>query len=90
MASEIQNLNPTVLNAADLPTRLSSSSHKPLEGGGLFASTLSPANPINFPLGSLSSGESDSEGDLLEEPIDEQEIYGKFYTNTLTSLSKTI
>ncbi|EAU38656.1 protein FAM96B [Aspergillus terreus NIH2624] len=76
MASEIQNLNPTILSAADLPTRLRASpSHKPLETG-LFAGTLlTPADTLDLSPQSYSSGESDTEGDLLEEPIDEQEIY---------------
>ncbi|KAL5365759.1 hypothetical protein BJX96DRAFT_180131 [Aspergillus floccosus] len=76
MASEIQNLNPTILSAADLPTRLRASpSHKPLETG-LFAGTLlTAADTLDLYPQSYSSGESDTEGDLLEEPIDEQEIY---------------
>lgn len=78
MASEIQNLNPTILSAADLPTRLRASpSHKPLETG-LFAGTLlTPADTLDLSPQLYSSGESDTEGDLLEEPIDEQEIYGR-------------
>ncbi|GAB1212890.1 hypothetical protein ATERTT37_002039 [Aspergillus terreus] len=62
--------------AADLPTRLRASpSHKPLETG-LFAGTLlTPADTLDLSPQSYSSGESDTEGDLLEEPIDEQEIY---------------
>ncbi|KAF9894188.1 hypothetical protein FE257_007690 [Aspergillus nanangensis] len=78
MSSEIQNVNPTILNAADLPTRLrtleSRKSHS-IESA-LFAGTLfSPGDSIDLPIGSYSSAGSDSEGDLLEEPIDEQEIY---------------
>ncbi|KAL4889152.1 hypothetical protein BDV59DRAFT_122532 [Aspergillus ambiguus] len=76
MASEIQNLNPTILNAADLPTRLRSSpSHKPLETGLFAGSLLAPADALDLSPTSYSSGESDEEADLLEEPIDEQEIY---------------
>ncbi|PLB44688.1 hypothetical protein P170DRAFT_429452 [Aspergillus steynii IBT 23096] len=77
MASEVQNSNPTILNSADLPTRLRPAvSHKPgVLKTGVFATAL-PADPIDLlstspPL----SAESDNDDDLMEEPIDEQEIY---------------
>ncbi|KAJ5902428.1 MIP18 family protein [Penicillium taxi] len=63
--AEIQNSNPTILNVADLPTR-SRSIEKSNDHAGIFAAI---ANPADF----LSDPESDD--DLLEEPIDEQEIY---------------
>ncbi|CAG7927121.1 unnamed protein product [Penicillium olsonii] len=64
--AEIQNSNPTILDAADLPTRLrtpqKSADH------GLFTSAL--------PLPAEFDASSDSDDDnLMEEPIDEQEIY---------------
>lgn len=81
MASEMQNSNPTILNAADLPKRLRPApSRKPgIFGNGLFASALPFVYASNLPPeGFTSSSESESDDDdLLEEPIDEQEIYGK-------------
>ncbi|ODM19883.1 hypothetical protein SI65_04869 [Aspergillus cristatus] len=79
MASEIQNSNPTILNAADLPTRLRPTAPRKsgAYGAGIFTSALpSAANP-NDPFSSslYSSETSDSEDELMEEPIDEQEIY---------------
>ncbi|KAB8230142.1 hypothetical protein ETB97_010155 [Aspergillus alliaceus] len=79
MTSEMQNSNPTILNVADLPTRLRpASSHKPgAFRNGLFSSTLPSVDTIELsPEGFYSSTESDSDDDkLMEEPIDEQEIY---------------
>lgn len=66
---EMQNSNPTILNAADLPTRLRPTARKPDHVGIFALPSLSP----DF----LSEASSDSEDEnLLEEPIDEQEIYG--------------
>lgn len=71
--TEIQNSNPTILNAADLPTRLRPIATRKSEYGAIFTSAL-PLAPVDFE----SAPSSDSEDDnLLEEPIDEQEIYGK-------------
>lgn len=65
--AEMQNSNPTILNVADLPTR-SRSTVKASDPTGIFAAVPNPADFLS----------SDSEDDdLLEEPIDEQEIYGK-------------
>ncbi|BCR90836.1 iron-sulfur cluster assembly protein CIA2 [Aspergillus chevalieri] len=78
MASEIQNSNPTILNAADLPTRLRPTAPRKsgVYGAGIFTSVLPPAANPNDPFSSLYSSEtSDSEDELMEEPIDEQEIY---------------
>ncbi|KKK23779.1 hypothetical protein P175DRAFT_0448092 [Aspergillus ochraceoroseus IBT 24754] len=80
MASEMQNSNPTILNTADLPTRLRpAGSHKPgTYGGGFLASALPLPGAQTTDLLSdypQSSSESESGDDLLEEPIDEQEIY---------------
>ncbi|KAE8359847.1 hypothetical protein BDV27DRAFT_49144 [Aspergillus caelatus] len=79
MASEMQNSNPTILNAADLPTRLRPAlSRKPgIFGNDIFASALPSVYASEFLSESFISSSS-SEGDdddLLEEPIDEQEIY---------------
>lgn len=67
--AEMQNSNPTILNAADLPTRSRSAEKKTGDYAlGIFAAVPKPTDFLS----------SDSEGDedLLEEPIDEQEIYG--------------
>ncbi|KAJ5612417.1 hypothetical protein N7510_005611 [Penicillium lagena] len=75
--AEMQNSNPTILNAADLPTRLRPAvPHKPGYGTGIFASALpSPANPADFLCASPYESEDSDDDNLLEEPIDEQEIY---------------
>lgn len=66
--AEIQNSNPTILNVADLPTRSRSTVKAAADPAGIFAAVPNPADFLS----------SDSEDDdLLEEPIDEQEIYGK-------------
>ncbi|KAK2811935.1 hypothetical protein FQN50_001642 [Emmonsiellopsis sp. PD_5] len=88
---ETQNANPTILSAADLPTRQSGkqktqsrpSLSKPNDyASGIFAHDLHPSQTLlndPFATGYLSSASeeasSDEEGELLEEPIDEQEIY---------------
>ncbi|KAK2749806.1 hypothetical protein FQN55_003042 [Onygenales sp. PD_40] len=87
---ETQNANPTILSAADLPTRQSGKQNnqssrpslsKP-DASGIFAHDLHPSQTLlndPFAAGYLSSASeeasSDEEGELLEEPIDEQEIY---------------
>lgn len=80
MASEIQNSNPTILNAADLPTRLRPTAPRKsgAYGTGIFTSALPSATNPNDPFSSspYSSETSGSEDELMEEPIDEQEIYG--------------
>ena len=76
----MQNSNPTILNAADLPTRrrpLPARKTDPYDGA-IFANAWSS----NICLSEPSAGdyfipsESASDDDLLEESIDEQEIYG--------------
>ena len=77
--AEVQNSNPTILNAADLPTRSRSTEKKAGDYGlGIFAAVPKPADFLS----------SDSEGDedLLEEPIDEQEIYGKRQNHPLLTI----
>lgn len=74
--AEIQNSNPTILNAADLPTRLRpAATGKSATGTGIFTQSLSNASDF-FSTSPLSSSEPESDDDLMEEPIDEQEIYG--------------
>ncbi|KAL4912187.1 hypothetical protein BDW62DRAFT_215211 [Aspergillus aurantiobrunneus] len=71
MASEMQNSNPTILSTADLPTRLQSSISRKngTYGSGFFA----PADILyDYP---SSPSDSENDDDLMEEPIDEQEIY---------------
>ncbi|KAI9367822.1 hypothetical protein BJX61DRAFT_547129 [Aspergillus egyptiacus] len=79
MASETQNSNPTILNSADLPTRL----RPPLPiksgtyGSEFFTSALPSLTGGTFDLSDFSSSPSEvgSDDEFLEEPIDEQEIY---------------
>lgn len=66
--AEMQNSNPTILDVADLPTRSRPTKKSTDYESGIFAAVPNPADFLS----------SDSEDDdLLEEPIDEQEIYGK-------------
>ncbi|PYI06278.1 protein FAM96B [Aspergillus sclerotiicarbonarius CBS 121057] len=78
MDSAMQNSNPTILNIADLPTRLrpASSRKSGTYRGGILALTLSSlADPTDLALSPYGSEESDDDTGLMEEPIDEQEIY---------------
>lgn len=68
--AEVQNSNPTILNVADLPTRSRATVKSGDYGNGIFAAA---PNPADF----LSSDSEQEDDDLLEEPIDEQEIYGR-------------
>ena len=99
----VDNLNPTILNAADLPTRKPAEEGLLGSGGGsgnaatkkpdiydgtIFAPSISSyaaalddpfavAEDVDDPMRSASpSSEEDNEANVLEEPIDEQEIYG--------------
>ncbi|RDW81803.1 iron-sulfur cluster assembly protein CIA2 [Aspergillus mulundensis] len=75
--SEMQNSNPTIINSADLPTRLRRTvPHKSSAyGSDFFASALPSLAVDTLSDYSPSSSGSDSDDDLMEEPIDEQEIY---------------
>ena len=79
MDDELQNTNPTILNASDLPTRRRPSvTLKRADGGtGLFDALLPaqvfPHDPFSSSASS-SSSDVDAEDDAVE-PIDEQEIY---------------
>lgn len=96
-SSEIQNSNPTILNAADLPTRLRPTAPAKSSGGGggiyatsIFSSALPASTNQNDPFasGPEASEPSDSEEDeLIEEPIDEQEIFGTQATKSPPPLS---
>ncbi|KAL4902485.1 hypothetical protein BDW74DRAFT_59428 [Aspergillus multicolor] len=75
--SEMQNSNPTIINSADLPTRLrpivpyKSSTY----GSEFFSSVLPSFAADTLSDYSPSPSESESDDDSMEEPIDEQEIY---------------
>lgn len=83
----MQNSNPTILSAADLPTRQRKSRHSAAKAesqytGGIFTHELQPTSALlhdpfagSYVNGPPSESESDDD-DLMEEPIDEQEIYG--------------
>jgi hypothetical protein len=81
MDDSLQNANPTVLNASDLPSRRRDSTSKQRNDGGtgLFDAMM-PAYSYPYtafdlsPPSSLSLA-SDSDEESIEE-IDEQEIYG--------------
>ncbi|CBF84795.1 hypothetical protein AN1407.2 [Aspergillus nidulans FGSC A4] len=77
MASEMQNSNPTIINTADLPTRLrpSASPKSSTYGSEFFASALPSLTVDALSDYSPSTSESENDDDLMEEPIDEQEIY---------------
>ncbi|RAL01502.1 iron-sulfur cluster assembly protein CIA2 [Aspergillus ibericus CBS 121593] len=78
MDPAMQNSNPTILNVADLPTRLhpASSRKSGTYRDGILALTLSSlADPTDLALSPYESEESDGDAGLMEEPIDEQEIY---------------
>ncbi|KAI1941818.1 hypothetical protein LOZ66_001299 [Ophidiomyces ophidiicola] len=84
MSAPLQNLNPTIIRSADLPTRQpikktvsSSREPDPYEGTIFASSDLSGQPWKNDPFDTYLE-KSDTEipsGDELEEPIDEQEIY---------------
>merc|ERR1711939_862531 len=79
MDGDVQNSNPTILSASDLPSRRRpSTTQKRADGGtGLFDSLLPahgyPYDPFSPP-SSTTSSDIDAE-DEADEPIDEQEIY---------------
>ncbi|THC93125.1 hypothetical protein EYZ11_007405 [Aspergillus tanneri] len=75
----MQNSNPTIINSADLPTRLHPAVlRKPSALGSTLSPTaLFPCTDPNdlFSTGSVSSVAPENDCDLIKEPIDEQEIY---------------
>ena len=80
--SEIQNANPTIRSAADLPSRRRHVPSKPSRTPSLgwLAAVVPPSadsvDPFTVDDDSSRSEDSD-EGGETDEPIDEQEIYGK-------------
>lgn len=83
MDDEKQNINPTILNPSDLPSRLQTASDKPRPDGGtgLFDALLPSrlaADPFAAYASSAASSASDDDDDaddLADEPIDAQEVY---------------
>ena len=75
--AEIQNSNPTIRSASDLPTRQQRTSSPSTKNDplGLFASTIPSSTYLVDPFEPAPITDSDSEDDAVE-PIDEQEIYG--------------
>jgi hypothetical protein len=75
MDDDVQNANPTILNASDLPSRGREDKTKPRKdgGSGLFDALL----PTFYPYDESDShpSSSDDEDDTAQD-IDEQEIYG--------------
>lgn len=82
------NANPTIRNASDLPSRRrQTAAHQPSSNAslGLLTSTIPQSAYVPDPFSpspSWSDWESADEDADLEEPIDEQEIYG---ASSLTS-----
>lgn len=77
--SEIQNANPTIRSAADLPSRRRQTPIKTTKKPslGLLASVVPPSACSSDPFTLLeASGSENSDDDDTYEPIDEQEIYG--------------
>ncbi|KFY18693.1 hypothetical protein V491_04730, partial [Pseudogymnoascus sp. VKM F-3775] len=71
----IENANPTIINADQLPTRRGKGKATPKEDQGILSLLTPTPNPA---LQIYLDGEeplSDIEEELAEEPIDEQEIY---------------
>ncbi|KAL8779397.1 MAG: hypothetical protein Q9213_006965 [Squamulea squamosa] len=76
--SEILNANPTIRNAADLPSRRREPSKKTKSRRpfGLLSSTIPDSAYTSDPFNPSSSSETESsDSDEEVEPIDEQEIY---------------
>ena len=74
---QLENTNPTIRNASDLPTRRRrrSSSAAKQTVPGLFAASIPSSTYLSDPFALASSSDSDSDDDAVE-PIDEQEVYG--------------
>ncbi len=99
-APELQNANPTILSAAQLPSRRKQKHPAARRGVGSKYDDLLSFKHSAVPWGSsrnISSWPSDEEDDdaaeldeFREEPIDEQEIYGKRRSETSLSLSLSL
>ncbi|KAM0090588.1 hypothetical protein ACP6JD_006024 [Aspergillus fumigatus] len=76
MASEMQNSNPIILNAADLPTRIPKAPQKPYAyGTDIFSSTLQSLGQSGDSFSLIPHPDSEEDDDMSDEPIDEQEIF---------------
>ncbi len=100
MSGEALNANPTILNVSDLPTR-----RRPGPGQGnqdtspsnQFANFASPVraapdlffDDADVALDNSSSSDSDEDGAAREE-IDEQEIFGAYYSLPTPILVKVV
>ncbi|MCJ1242820.1 hypothetical protein MMC30_000015 [Trapelia coarctata] len=74
----IENANPTIRNASDLPTRRgrTSSQNDKKNTLGLFASSIPSSTYLSDPFEpTTTSSDSESDDENAAEPIDEQEIY---------------
>ena len=79
--TEVLNANPAIRNASDLPTRRGRTSSQGDKKNtlGLFASSIPSLTYLSDPFEpAAASSDSESDEDNAVEPIDEQEIYGKF------------
>ena len=86
----MQNSNPTLLSAADLPSREKKGAESKVRLDSIFT-TESTFDPFARYQEDDDDGESSQDGsqDELEEPIDEQEIFG-MPLSTPTSISNMI
>jgi hypothetical protein len=82
-APAMQNSNPTILNAADLPTRQRSlpSCKTDLYDRGIFANPWSSDVALSEHFAGGYVIPSDSDDEFIEEPIDEQEVYGMYISH---------
>lgn len=84
----MQNSNPTLLSAADLPSREKKGAESRVRVDSIFTAA-SAFDPFARYQDDDDDGESSQEGsqDELEEPIDEQEIFGvSLHLSTFTSI----
>lgn len=83
------NANPTVLTASELPTRQIKKKKTPAsDADAKFADAVS-RRPLflSDPFCDVSwSDDTESDDEFIEEPIDEQEIYGQFISHASYSL----
>ena len=88
--AEVLNANPTIRNASDLPSRTRQGHPQPSSKlpKGLFSSIVPQSAYLPDPFSPSSSSDSDlsdDDGDdAAVEPIDEQEIYGTLFSQTLS------
>ena len=70
---EKDNANPTVLDVSELPERRKR--RRPRNSNSIYRDILKTKSTLE-PSGASDTSGPDSEDDLSDEPIDEQEIYG--------------